>query len=59
MTCPRWLPRFAGFGGFEQYAREVMDALEQHGQNIVAHLFDTDDNSGEHLRRALNGDEDC
>lgn len=37
----------------ERYAREVMDALAEHGPGIVGHLLDTDDNSGERLRRAL------
>jgi hypothetical protein len=34
-------------------AREVMDALEQHGPSIVPHLIDTDDNAGERLRTAI------
>jgi hypothetical protein len=38
----------------ERHAREVMAALEQYGESIVGHLLDTDDNSGEFLRRALN-----
>lgn len=37
----------------ERYAREVMDALEQHGAAIVPHLLDNDENSGERLRQAL------
>lgn len=41
----------------ERHAREVMDALKKHGPGIVPHLMDTDDNSGEYLRRALAGDE--
>lgn len=38
----------------ERHAREVMDALQEHGEGIVGHLLDDDDNSGEFLRRALN-----
>lgn len=34
-------------------ASEVMDALTKHGQSIVPHLLDNDENAGERLRAIL------
>lgn len=40
-----------------KHARNVMSLLEEHGPGIVLHLMDTDDNSGQYLREALNNRE--
>lgn len=37
----------------EKHAREVMRLLHFHGEGIVDHLLDDDDNAGERLREAL------
>ncbi len=41
---------------FTLVGKSVMKALEKHGAYIVPHLMDTDENSGEFLRRLCDGD---
>ena len=35
-------------------AKEVMELLERHGEQVVPHLLDSDDNAGQFLREAID-----